>query len=375
MLFVNDLYQTGVPSWLGQMQSDVDGMGLADWVFPGFLFIVGMSIPFSIDKRVSLGQDNYAISRHILIRTVSLLIIGVLMLNTARVDRDLTGMSPNSWAILMYIGVFLIWNDYKDKEKNFFTITGLRLTGMALLTFLIFKFQSGEAENSGSLITGSWGNLGIIAWGYIVAAFIYLAVKDNILNTTVAFLFFLLLNILTKLDMLTYLDPAKPLIGIITEGSVPMIVISGLLISLLMKRYSGNHRKYLSIAVIAGIVSILSGFILRKWFIISKTQATPSWGMLCIGICIMLFCLLYAITDANKNTALATILRPAGANSLTAYLAPNILYLLIWISEMPVFFYKQSAEPVLVVAGSVVWAILMIGLASLLVKIGVRLKL
>ena len=37
MLFVNDLYSPGVPEWLTHKAADFDGMGLADWVFPGFL--------------------------------------------------------------------------------------------------------------------------------------------------------------------------------------------------------------------------------------------------------------------------------------------------------------------------------------------------
>jgi predicted acyltransferase len=373
MLFVNDLNMSGIPAWLGHMPSEFDGLGLADWIFPGFLFMVGMAIPFSIDKRISGGQDNYAVSRHIFIRTVSLLIIGILMLNIERVDRNLTGISANLWAILMYIGVFLTWNDYRENGKNFFTITSLRLAGIALLTFLVFKFQSGQPENSGSLITGSWGVVGQIGWGYLAAAFIYLAVKDNIMNTTVAFLFFLLLNILTKLDLLTYLDPAKPLIGVITDGSVPMIVISGMLVAILLKRFSGDHRKFILFILIGGIISILAGFVLRNWFIISEQQATPSWGMICIGI--LLFGFLYTVTEVYRKIAWTAVLRPAGENSLTTYLAPNILYHLILISEIPVLFYKNSSQPLLSAGGSVIWAFLMVGLTALLVKLGIRIKL
>mgnify|MGYP007097294285 CR=1 FL=1 len=47
MLFVNDLYVRGVPSWMVHTEADFDGMGLADCVFPGFLFMVGMSVPFA----------------------------------------------------------------------------------------------------------------------------------------------------------------------------------------------------------------------------------------------------------------------------------------------------------------------------------------
>ena len=79
-------------------------------------------------------------------------------------------MSENLWSILMLIGVFLIWNKYPENDKNFFTIAGLKLAGMALLVFLVFKFKSGKVVNNGSLITSWWGILGLIGWGYLVAA-------------------------------------------------------------------------------------------------------------------------------------------------------------------------------------------------------------
>jgi predicted acyltransferase len=34
MLFVNDLNMKVAPAWLGHMQADFDGMGLADWSSP-----------------------------------------------------------------------------------------------------------------------------------------------------------------------------------------------------------------------------------------------------------------------------------------------------------------------------------------------------
>jgi heparan-alpha-glucosaminide N-acetyltransferase len=375
MLFVNDLYMPEVPSWLGHMEADFDGMGLADWVFPGFLFMVGMAIPFSIGKRISKGEDNFKISRHIFIRTISLIIIGVLMLNSGRVDPGLTGFGKNLWALLMYIGVFLTWNDYRENESNFFTIIGLRLAGMALLTFLVFKFRSGQPENDGSLITGWWGILGLIGWGYLVAAFVYLAVRDNLLNTFIAFLFFLLMNILSKLDLLTSLDIAKPLFGVVIEGNVPMIMLAGLLSTLLMKKYSGDSRKVMLIIAVFGIASIVAGFILRNWFIISKIQATPSWGLICNGISMMLFVLLYYIIDVKQEKKWTSFIKPAGENSLTTYLAPDILYYLIWISGIPVQFYKHSADPLVIIAGSLAWALLMVALTALLVRFGIRLKL
>ena len=376
MLFVNDLYMPGVPAWLGHRPAGFDGMGLADWVFPGFLFMVGMAIPFSVGKRISGGQNTLSIVRHILIRTISLLIIGVLMLNSGRVNPEFTGIGKNLWALLMYTGVFLIWNKYIENDKNFFTITGLRLCGVAILVVLVFKFRSGEVVNNGSLITSWWGILGLIGWGYLVSALIYLTVRDSILNTVVAFLFFLVLNILSKLDLLNSLNPFKSIFGVIIEGNVPLIVLSGLLTTLILKKYSkSDSRKTIVTIVTIGVFSIIAGFILRKWFIISKIQATPSWGLICNGISMTLFALLYWIIDIKKHIKWTFLFKPAGENSLTTYLAPDILYYLIWSTGIPILIYKHSDVPLIVITGSVIWAFLMVGLTALLVRYNIKLKL
>ncbi|HOW39527.1 MAG TPA: DUF5009 domain-containing protein [Bacteroidales bacterium] len=376
MLFVNDLYMPGVPSWLGHSKADFDGMGLADWVFPGFLFMVGMAIPFAIGGRIKKGEDNFAVSRHIFIRTISLLIIGVLMLNSGRVDPELTGMSKNLWSLLMYTGVFLVWNNYSEDSSKIMTTMGFKLLGMALLVFLVFRFNSGKEVNNGSLITGWWGILGLIGWGYLVAAFVYLFVRDNILITSLTVVFFLALNILSGLHLLSFLNPIQPVFGTITEGNVPFIVLSGMLTTLILKKLSsGDYKKLIVTIVTFGILSLIGGFILRKWFIISKILATPSWGMICNGISLLVFALLYWIMDVRKQVKWAFFLRPAGENSLTTYIAPDIIYYLIWISGAPLLFYKHSPEPLVVIAGSLVWSLAMVGLTALLVRFGIKLKL
>jgi len=376
MLFINDLNMPGSLSWLGQMPGDINGMGLADLVFPGFLFIVGMAIPFSVSKRIYEGQNNKSIARHIIIRTISLLIIGLLMLNSERVNPEFTGIGKNLWTLLMYTGVFLIWNRYQENDKNFFTIAGLKLAGIAILVVLVYKFRSGEFENNGSLITGWWGFPGLIGWGYLVAALIYLAIRNNILNTIVAILFFLTLNILSNLNLLSSLNSVKPIFGVIIEGNVPMIVLSGVLTALILKRYSSSDpRKIIVTIVTIGVLSIIAGFILNNWFIISRTQATPGWGLICIGINMNLFALLYWIIDIKNHTRWTFFFKPAGENSLTAYLLPEILYSLILTTGIPVLFYKESGEPLLAISGSLIWAILIVRLTALLVRFKINLKL
>lgn len=376
MLFVNDLNMDVAPSWLGHMEADFDGMGLADWVFPGFLFIVGMAIPFAFSKRVSKGESTYDISRHIVKRSVALLIIGVLMLNTGRVNPELTGISENLWALLMYIAVFLYWNDYRDKEARIFTVTGFKLAALGIFIFLVFKFRSGQAENNGSLITGWWGILGLIGWGYLVSAFTWVLCRDSIFKTAVIAFFFLGMNILSGLGMLDYLNPVKSFLGVIIEGNVPLVVLTGLLGGLILQKFTvSGYRNIVLIFAGSALFCLISGFILRNWFIISKIKATPSWGMICCGISFIVFIIIFWITDVKGKKSWATFLRPAGENSLTTYLAPDILYYLIWMSGLPILIYKQSSEPLIVVAGSLVWALLMVGLTALLGRFNIRLRI
>jgi predicted acyltransferase len=376
MLFVNDLNMDVAPAWLGHMKADYDGMGLADWVFPGFLFMVGMAIPFSFSKRISKGLTLIENSRHIFTRTISLLIIGVLMLNTGRVNPKLTGLSENLWALLMYTGVFLIWNDYRDKDKKFFTFTGLKLAGMALLVFLVLKFRSGQPENNGSLITGWWGILGLIGWGYLVSAFTYLLCRDSILKSVAFAAFFLILNILSGLKLLEFLNPVKPFLGVIIGGNVPFIVLTGLIAGLVLRKSIGSgHKMVILNFLIIGASCLIVGLILRRWFILSKIHATPSWGLVCCGISFFVFTLIYVIMDVFEKKAWASFFRPAGENSLTTYLAPDIMYFIIWMTGIPLLFYKQSTEPLIVVVGSILWAILMVWLTALLKRLGISLKL
>lgn len=376
MLFVNDLNMDVVPAWLGHTVAGHDGMGLADWVFPGFLFIAGMSVPFAFSKRTAMGLTSADNSRHILTRSVSLLIIGILMLNTGRVNPELTGIGKNLWALLMYIAVLLIWNNYPDKEQKIYRNTGFRLAGIGLLILLVFRFRSGLPENDGSLIAGWWGILGQIGWGYMAAAFVYLIFRDSLLKTITATLFFLALNILSAAQLTGFMDPIRPFLGVVLDGSVPFLVLCGVTAGVMMKNAGKVGQWYLiRDFVIAAVVLLAAGFFLRRWFIISKLQATPSWGLICSGISLSVFIIVYLVTDIYNRTRWAAFFRPAGENPLTTYIFPSIIYHLIQISGIQLLYYKQSELSLVVIAGSMVWTVLMVWIVALLKRAGISLKL
>ncbi|MFT7436018.1 MAG: heparan-alpha-glucosaminide N-acetyltransferase, partial [Psychromonas sp.] len=203
MLFVNDLYTPGVPKWLLHTAATEDGMGLADWVFPGFLFMVGLSIPFAFSAR---SKSTSELVRHILERTLSLLIIGIFMVNAGGVNAELTGISKTLWVVSGYVSIFLIWNKYPKESK----LAYLKYVGILLLLVLAIIYRGGTSENPRYIEKGWWGILGLIGWGYFVAAFTYLFFRDHILKVALVWLAFLGLNILTQLGLTDILNPLKP---------------------------------------------------------------------------------------------------------------------------------------------------------------------
>src|SRR5687767_15899377 len=93
MIFVNDLWSlTNIPAWLGHVDRGVDGIGLADVVFPAFLFIVGLSMPFAIDYRRKKGDTDLQLVQHVLVRAAALLIMGVFLVNGETYNAAATGM-------------------------------------------------------------------------------------------------------------------------------------------------------------------------------------------------------------------------------------------------------------------------------------------
>src|SRR5271156_940331 len=87
MIFVNDLAgapESVVPNWMvhfSDRHAGGSGMTFVDLVFPGFLFIVGMSIPFALGPRLARGESLWKIILHVITRTLALLAIGILMVN------------------------------------------------------------------------------------------------------------------------------------------------------------------------------------------------------------------------------------------------------------------------------------------------------
>src|SRR3954452_7857125 len=118
MIFVNDFDGvTNVPEWIKHAHANEDALGFADVIFPAFLVIVGLSIPFAIKSRLSRGQTKGRVFLAILSRSLALLVMGVFHVNLENYSHSALLPQP-LWEILITIGFFLIWIDYPEKVSK-----------------------------------------------------------------------------------------------------------------------------------------------------------------------------------------------------------------------------------------------------------------
>jgi predicted acyltransferase len=95
MIFVNELAGIrDIPAWAKHMHADEDAMSFVDAVFPAFLFIVGMSIPFAINNRLKKGDSVVAIAFAHFVSHIRFAGAGCILVNTeGGYNEQLMGMS------------------------------------------------------------------------------------------------------------------------------------------------------------------------------------------------------------------------------------------------------------------------------------------
>jgi len=373
MIFVNDLWSLhDIPGWLEHTTAREDGMGLADTVFPAFLFIVGLSIPFAINARVKKGHGKAKIMLHILLRSLALVTMGFFMVNLENFRQETPELYKNIWQIAMIIAFILIWNNYEN-EKVFqkIPVRLLQAAGIIILLLLALLYKGGTEENHVWMRPYWWGILGLIGWAYLICSTIYLWAGNKIWIIIVAWLILHILNVFEFLP----LPDGIPGIRIFVSASNHALVMSGVVATLFYIHLKDKSKISLFLATLLFLaaLSVVYGFITRPYWGISKILATPSWTAICAGISFVAFAILYVLCDYFNITRWANPFMPAGRSTLTCYMLPYLVY--------PVFYPMLKHLPDSLTGGlagivkSFLFALVIIFLTGLFEKVKIRLKI
>lgn len=325
MIFVNDASGVHhIPEWIDHAKENQDAMGFADVIFPAFLFIVGLSLPFAIKNRIKKGDSTAAILIYILTRSAALLIMGFYHVNLE--EYNSASLLPKAmWALIITVAFFMIWLDYPEHfnkvKKNIFIGTGITL----LLLMALF-YKGGSAEHVTGMRPSWWGILGIIGWSYLVCALLYFVSKGKLSVLVLFLILFAAINI----GVHTGLLPSG--LWLIGDASSITLTLCGMVISeLYVYLVAKNKLRYLWLMLsVSGVLLIVFGLFIRPYAQgISKIHSTPAWIFICAGITILAFEFAIYLIDAKGKSNLFKWIRPAGTSTLTCYLMPYFqVYLL-----------------------------------------------
>jgi heparan-alpha-glucosaminide N-acetyltransferase len=326
MVFVNQLAGvSGVPQWARHMKADADAMSFVDVVFPAFLFIVGMSIPFALNQRQARGDDGVALQRHVLGRTLGLVLLGFFMVNAE--DGFNSAWMPFNigwWSLGLYACTWLIWGVYGSAAPG--GRNTWRTVGVLGLLVLACAYRGG-ADGKAWMTHQWWGILGLIGWSYLIAASAYLAGRGRVVvllaATAACVAVYALCHAFPAASYPNWAD-LTDCGGLVCESSLTLLgVVTSVIFFARPGDRSPGRRFVQALALI--VVCVVAGALLRPAYTISKIYASPTWCLYSAAICIALFAALHALVDLRGQSRWVRWLAPVAAQPLVAYLIPFVV--------------------------------------------------
>ena len=370
MVFVNEFWKVfNVPHWMEHYATLEDGMGLSDIVFPLFLFAMGMSIPYALERRIAKGYSTESTVMHIVSRTFTLLVMGAFICNQE--SREMAG-NRALWTFLMVVGFFLTWNQY---PKDWKPARWLKLSGGTLLLGLALAYRTPDGAHFEGLW---WGILGQIGWMYLFCAMAYLLFRERkwVLAVLWGLLAFINLTVVPMRDGGTFIGPN--FLGDLAhalqlgEGYGAIMGLGGLMLTLADWNLQERRPSLrMGLGFTAATVLAVLGMAFHTGWIVSKNLGTLPWCLFVSALAVALYTVLRFL-ERKGWTAWFRPLQPAGTATLTVYMIPY-LFIALWVAVMP------TPAPWLTgwvgVAKCALMAAVYISCAWGLTKLGIKLKI
>jgi len=385
MLFVNEVAGVaGAPAFLRHKGAADDGMTITDLVFPAFLFVVGMAIPFALGARLARGESRLAVLRHVVARAAALVVIGVLMVNA---EHGVAGwLSLPAWNVLMTLGVLLVWGLPRDGWCGRHQRT-LRALGVLLLLFVVVAYRGKDVTGWLQLRPYWWGILGLIGWAYLGVASLYLVISSLPAILTALLGLYGCVALADKAGGFGWPEVPGPLVGGIV-GTHGAVVLAGCLLGVLVERHlrsAGSPWRFAAGALGCAAAFGAAGLLLHTLhglhvaFTISKIHATLPWGLLSAALTTGAWVAVFVIADVLSRREWPKAVQIAGANPLLAYLLAPLLLSLFELAA-PLYGgvnpYEAISQPVpLGLVRSAVFAWVVVRLTGWLRDRGLRFQL
>ena len=265
------------------------GFTFWDFIAPLFLFVIGLSMPYSISKRLERGDSRRALYRHIVQRTAVLILLGWVLNNwlAFQFPLRLSGVLPR--VALSYFVAALI-------------VMGASTRGQVAWT--------------GGILLGYWAAMALIPVpGY--GAGVYTAAGN-----LSGYIDRLLLP--GKYCCAPYV-PYGDHMGILGTFPSAMHVMLGVFCGYLVRSALPQGRKLLILAG-GGAASVVLGLVWGQVFPIIMPLWTSSFVLFTNGLSMLLFALFYWIIDMRGYRKWAFPFVVIGMNAITIYVVQELIH-------------------------------------------------
>lgn len=309
----NFSFQLSHPQW--------NGFTMYDLIFPLFIFLAGVSTPFSIGKALEEGNSKEKLLIRVFQRGIILIILGIIYNNglTLKPLEEIRFSSVLGRIGITYIFANIIYLYVKPRWFLFW------FAGLLLSYYFLLKFFSAPNFEAGDLTME--GNFASYIDRLLLPGKLSLKIHD-----TVGFF-----------------------------NNIPAISnsLAGIMVGIFIKRneFSGI-KKTLYLAGL-GLLSLLFAQLWNVDFPINKNLWSSSFVLQTVGLSLLLFSLFYYIIDVLGYQKWAVFFRVIGVNAILIYMSVKFID---WSFTARKFFewaYQWVGDS---------WSMLMIPMSILIIK-------
>jgi len=262
------------------------GFALYDLIFPLFLFMAGVSMPFSFEKRLERGDTHGEIARHVIIRGLLLVVLGFIYNGILKFDWPHTRYPSVLGRIglaYLFAGLIVISTGVRSRVL---WLVGVLVGYWAALRFIPVPGFGAHDLTPGHTLTDFIDRS-------LIPGHLYHGDRDpeGLLGT-------------------------MPAIGTALFGALTGEWLKS-------ERWS-EYMKAVGM-VLAGAVCLALAWTWNLEFPINKNLWTSSFVLNCAGLSLLLMSLFYLVVDVWGFRRLAFPLIVIGSNSILIYLAPHFI--------------------------------------------------
>jgi len=276
------------------MHTKWNGWTPADFIFPSFLFLVGISIVYSFAARLQRGDTRRKIFAHAVKRSLMLIAIGMLVNASPIIGLDLDtwrfeGVTQRIGICYFFASILELW---AGRREQWLALLACLVGYWALLRF--FPVPGAGVPGRDIPFMDPLQNLPAWLDRKLFMGHLYDGTRDpeGILHTIPAI--------------------GSTLIGVLTGHWL---------------RKQKDARKLIAGMLLSGIVGILAGVLWNRWFPINKNLWTSSFVLFSAGLALLFLSLLYWMLEVKRWRGAWTMpILVFGMNAIAGFVADSFIY-------------------------------------------------